>query len=152
MKKEELENTRLKYQMTLNLFSSEGQIQWNRYNAMLAVNVIILGLSSFNSTSFPITLQLLYRFSPIFGLILCHLWYRMTARGFMWMNHWIIEASKLESQLEGQIKPLQNGRELRSKTGSKVTENASLLIIKIIAFLYFVMALITIGPWVTTLK
>jgi hypothetical protein len=151
MNKEELENTRLKYQKSLDLFASEGQIQWSRYNTMLLINTIIIGLSSFNK-DFPQSFKILFWLSPLIGFLLCYFWHRMTERGFIWMNHWITEANDLERQLRGTINPLQNGDKLRSKIESKVTENASLTIIKIVALLYVIMAIIIIGPLIVNLK
>ena len=144
---EELENARIKYQTSLNLFSSEGQIQWSRYNVMLVINTLLFGLIGLDrnielSKSFPI----LFRFASLFGLILCYLWHRMTERGFIWMNHWIYEAKKLEETIQGQSDPIQNGAELRLKIGGDVTRNASLLIIKIFILLYLLFTVINIGP------
>lgn len=152
MKNDELENTRVKYQAALSLFTSEGQIQWSRYNAMLVVNTILFGLISLKDFTFPNVFQILFRFSPIFGLILCYSWHRMTVRGFVWMNHWISEANKLEKQLNGQLNPIQNGGELRLKVGTNVTKNASLLIIKIIALLYLFMTIVNVAPLIITQK
>ena len=42
MKKNELENIRVKYQVSITLKDSEGQIQWGRYNAMLVINTILI--------------------------------------------------------------------------------------------------------------
>ena len=146
---EELENTRIKYQTSLNLFSSEGQIQWRRYSAMLLINTLLFGLIGLDkninlSKSFP----LVFQFAPLFGLILCYLWHRMTERGFIWLNHWIYEANKLEEEIKGQTNPIQKGAELRFKIGGDVTRNASLLIIKIFILLYFIFSIINLGPLV----
>lgn len=152
MKNDELENARVKYQAALSLFTSEGQIQWSRYNAMLVVNTILFGLISLKDFTFPDFFQFLFRLLPIFGLILCYSWHRMTERGFVWMNHWISEANKLEKQLGGQLNPIQSGDELRFKVGTNVIKNDSLLIIKIIALLYLFMTIVNVGPLIITQK
>lgn len=149
MKNDELENARVKYQAALSLFTSEGQIQWSRYGAMLLVNTLLFGLIGLDknialSKSFP----MLFQSVPIFGLLLCYLWHRMTDRGFIWMNHWIHEANKLEGIIKGQSDPIQNGEELRLKIGGDVTRNAALLIIKIFILIYLLFTIINIGPLV----
>lgn len=53
---EDLENARIKYSSVLDLKNSEGEIQWNRYNAMLVVNTIFIGFIGFTYNkdfSFP---------------------------------------------------------------------------------------------------
>lgn len=153
MKNNEFENSRVKYQAALSLFASEGQIQWSRYNAMLVVNTILVGLITLNRDfNFPKFFQILFLLAPIFGFILCILWHRMTDRGFVWMNHWIYEANKLEDQFKEQRNPIQNGEELRSKIGANVTRNSSLLIIKIIALSYFLITVVNVCPLIITQK
>ena len=131
------DDIRIKYQAAIDLFIHEGQVQWNRYNAMLVVNTALFGLITLSKGLPPILIFL----SPIFGLILCNYWKGMTMRGFTWMSHWIIEANKLEKHLGGPIDPVVNGEELGKKIGTGFTKNASLWIIKIFVFIYIIIFL-----------
>lgn len=111
MKNEKLENARIKYQTAINIFNSEGQIQWGRYNAMLVVNSLLLtltGILSKNDFQIPV---LIVEIAPIVGLVFCYLWFKMTKNGFYWINHWISEARKLEDQLPDKknIYPIISG-------------------------------------------
>ena len=139
-----LEHTRVKYQTAMDSFHSEGQIQWSRYNAILVVNTVFFAFLTLNKNFGLNYSQNLFYFLPIVGLFICILWHRMTDRGFIWMNHWIIEANNLEELLKGENNPVRNGDELRSKIGKNVTKNATLMIIKIFALLYLILAIINI--------
>lgn len=69
MKNDELENARVKYQAALDLFKSEGQIQWTRYSAMLLVNTVVIGLIGFaKNIKFHGFFQQLNQFIPLLGL------------------------------------------------------------------------------------
>jgi len=153
MSRPSLDKTKIKYQSAISIFNSEGQIQWARYNAMLLVNTALFGLTTFNLKNIELSsstffIQILFWLSPIFGLILCRSWYQMTNRGFIWIHHWISEANKLEDEMKGQINPVINGKEFSSKIGGGVTRKASLLIIKLFALLYFLMAINNIDSWI----
>lgn len=110
---------------------------------MLLVNTIFIALIGFSySNEFNgsiLALPLFKIISPILGLVLCYLWLRMTEKGFIWMNHWIFEARKIENQLKSEINPVKAGEELRLKIGGGVTKNASFLVIGIIAFVYLLL-------------
>lgn len=139
---EELENTRIKYSSVLNLKNSEGEIQWNRYSAMLVVNTIFIGFIGFTYNkdfSFPWFFKIIFWLIPVLGLLLCHLWHKMTERGFMWSEFWMIKANKIEGQINGKINPIKEGEELRNILGKGVTKNASFMIIGIFAFIYILM-------------
>lgn len=149
---DKLEDARVKYQEALSLFRSEGQIQWNRYSAMLVVNTIFIGLIGFTYSrefQFPIFFKILFQLTPLLGLFLCHLWHQMTIRGFIWMNFWISEARDLERQIvDGEnINPINNGEDFRSKIGVGVTPNASSWIIKVFALVYFFILFGNISQW-----
>lgn len=142
MKNDELENARVKYQVALDLFKSEGQIQWTRYSAMLLVNTVFIGLIGFaKDIKFHGFFQQLIQL-PLLGLILCYLWFRMTHSGFTWMKFWISEARELEKQLKDkdQINPITKGNEFRLFKNEIInTERASYTVILIIFLIYFFM-------------
>lgn len=144
---DDLADARIKYQASIGIFTSEGQIQWVRYSCMLLVNTILIGLigASFDGGfRIPLILKFLFSFVPIFGLILCYLWYRMTERGFNWMDFWITKARNIEYQIAGEINPIQEGNDQRLSTENGVTKKASLLVIKIFWIVYFVSLLINV--------
>ncbi|MEK7186375.1 MAG: hypothetical protein AAB675_03345 [Patescibacteria group bacterium] len=144
--KEELENARVKYQAAMSMSSFEGEVQWSRYSAILLVNTIFIAIIGFSyGIEFKGSYRLFRTVAPLLGLLLCFLWYQMTDRGFIWMNHWITEARKIEDkQLKGEINPVNAGQELKSKIGAGVTKKASFLVIGIIAFVYLLMLLLAI--------
>jgi len=147
---EELKDARSKYQASVNLFMSEGQIQWSRYSAILVVNTVLIGLIGFRYSTgikFPNSLTVVFDLTPIFGLLLCYWWLRMTERGFTWMNFWTSQANRIEDQIDGEINPVQNGKEFKSNVESEVTKNASLWIIRIIGLIYFVITVINLSRW-----
>lgn len=138
---EDLENARIKYSSVLNIKNSEGEIQWNRYNAMLLANTIFITLISFsnNNSSRIFISKIMFWIMPILGLVLCHLWRQMTERGFMWGRFWMKKANEIENQIGGKINPIQEGKKLRDVIGAGVTRNASFMIIKIFALIYVLM-------------
>lgn len=134
-----LDNIRIKYSNVLNLKTSEGEIQWNRYNAMLLANTIIIGFisTSYNScSSIPQFFKLTFQFFPIFGLFLCNFWYQMTERGFMWTKFWMDKANELENQIKSETNPINEGKRVRDILGEGVTKRASLSIIIFFAIIY----------------
>ena len=136
---EDLENARVKYNAVLNLKASEGDIQWNRYNAMLVVNTIIIGFISFTYNkdfNFPIFFRILFWLIPLFGFLFSIVWYKMTERGFMWTRFWIDRAWEIETQINGEINPIQEGRDKMEKKGEGYTRKASLSIIICFAVVY----------------
>lgn len=135
----DLENARVKYSAVLSLKASEGDIQWSRYNAMLVVNTIIVGFIGFaynREFDFPFFFNILFWFTPLLGLLLCYAWHQMTKRGFMWTKFWMDTAYRIEGQIDGDINPVQEGRELRDTIGEGVTKRASLRIINFFAVIY----------------
>lgn len=152
IKNGKLENARIKYQEALSLFRSEGQIQWNRYGAMLIINTIFIGLIGFTYSKdfyFPIFFKILFRLIPLLGLFLCHLWHQMTERGFIWMEFWISKGRELEKQIGDRdgINPINDGNDFRSKIGANVTPNAASWIIKVFALMYFLMLIGNVYQW-----
>lgn len=141
-KQQELENARIKYSSTIGLKCSEGEIQWNRYNAMLVANTIIIGLISFTFNrdfNFPVGFKVIFWLTPMLGLLLCKYWYQVTDRGFIWSHFWMKKANEIENQIEGQINPVQEGENLANNIGFGVTKTVSFRIIYIFAAIYALM-------------
>lgn len=136
----DLENARVKYIAVLSLKASEGEIQWSRYNAMLVVNTIFIGFISFvysKDFDFPLFFRIIFWMTSLLGIFLCHSWHKMTERGFKWTQFWMRKANELEGNIDGEINPVKEGKKLRDFIGAGITEKYSLIIIKIIALIYF---------------
>lgn len=146
LNKEELENVRTKYSNAINIHNSEGQIQWVRYSAMLVINTVLVGLIGFAYSKdfrFPAPLKVMFLLTPLFGILLCAKWRRMSERGFYWINHWIVEARKLEVYLSGGTNPINEGNNKRVENEEKeVTKRASLWIIDAFKIVYIVLLVI----------
>lgn len=89
---------------------------------------------------YPITIIL-----PIAGLIVCYLWYSMTARGFQWIAYWIDSARQFEEKeeyLKDQdilLNPILNGNQYRNRlTLWPKAQLASSMLIALIALLYVI--------------
>jgi len=81
-----------KYNAALNIHNNECQIQWNRFNALLVVNTIFVGLIglTYNSDfTFPTLLNFLLKLLPLAGLLICYWWWKVTMKGFYWIHKWI---------------------------------------------------------------
>jgi len=140
-KSQNTENLRTKYLGSLTLYTSEGQIQWSRYNAMLIVNTIFIAVIGFAfdlspSQNLPFLIKYALPFTPLLGIIICLLWYRMTERGFIWMKHWIQKANNLETYIGNDVNPIKDGKDLRDRIGGNVTQGSSYWIIGIFVGIY----------------
>lgn len=127
-----------KYQVAVNLFTSEGQIQWSRYSAILIINTILIGLIGLNYDSsykeLPSFFKDFLQFMPLIGILICALWFFMTWKGFRWIQFWIKEANRLEESLGDGINPIQEGALKQSKFFR--TEYAAYLVILIFLLIY----------------
>lgn len=95
------ENARVGYQVASNLLIYEGSTLWSKFNALLVANSIVLGAILF-STNVSGSLGVLSKvFSigmPIFGFILCIMWFLLTKRSFNYYKYWILSTRELEEQ------------------------------------------------------
>ena len=142
LKGEELENARIKYSSALSLHNSQGEIQWTRFSAILIINTLLIGLIGFaysKDFNFTIFLKIAFLLIPIFGIYLCDLWYKISDRGFFWIDFWLISARELERNLPGGINPVTKGRDERDKLEEKsITKNAALSIIRSFKWIYII--------------
>lgn len=134
------ENARSKYQAAIEKNLNEGEVLWNRYNVMFAVNGVFISAIVLNQdkTNFILSSYIL----PSLGLITCNLWYQMTSRCFQWIHFWAITARKIEKTYFfddcEELNPFISGNEHKSQIiGWPKTENGALLLIDLIALLYF---------------
>lgn len=139
-----------KYTVAINKNNSESEVLWNRYNAMLVFNTILItaiGMSYQNDVNLPLLIRI---FLPLAGLIVCYLWYLVTSRGFTWINFWISTARKIEEKyLKDSLQeqnPILNGNDIRRKDKSSLrTEKASQILILIIVILYIIFLIYAIN-------
>lgn len=128
------DNQKSEYEMSVNMRIAESQIQWERFNAMLVINTILIGFIGFtysNEFKIPTIIQL---FLPPMGIFLSILWMRMTNRGFMWTKFWTDEAKKIEEKnREKIIKPFTDGKIY--KEANKILINTQLSS-KVIIYLF----------------
>lgn len=141
-----------KYQVAVNKNVSEGEILWNRYNAILVFNTILItgiGISYQDNINLPFEVRL---FLPISGLITCCLWGFMTYRGFRWIHKWIIFARDIEKEhlrdTNQNLNPISRGNKEKNKYFIKIsnieiglTEIASYILILLTAAIYFLFIL-----------
>ncbi len=147
-KNEKPENIRIKYQVAVNKNISESEIQWSRYNVMIVVNTLIIGaIGTLENAHVTSSFKLLSFILPVFGLVLCYLWFITTWRGFQWITFWAETSRKLEEQLKdsrSELNPFMNGLERKKLiAGWPSTGHASYLLILLFAATY--LAVITSG-------
>lgn len=139
-----IEKAIAKYNVSINKNNSESEILWNRYNAMLVFNSLLITAIGFTYQPGIKLPANVIPFLPIAGLISCFMWFIVTLRGFQWIDHWIISARKIESKylLEktGEISdldPINKGNEYRERVvGWPKTQFASFILIILIGSLY----------------
>lgn len=142
------------YEACINMRIAESQIQWERYNAMLVINTIFIGLVGFTySTDFEIPLIIKQILSPL-GIILCLLWLQMTKRGFMWTTFWTEKAREIEEKYgnKQQINPFIEGK--KHKDANEVTFNtrmSSYSIIVMFIIIYLLIFINNILPYICDL-
>jgi hypothetical protein len=140
-----------KYQIAINKNTSESEILWSRYSALLVFNSLLItaiGFTYLGTIKLPWYIAF---FLPIAGLISCYLWHSMTSRGFKWINFWITSANKIEERYLkdkncSECNPILSGEKHRNEIDvwPKV-EHASYFLIKIIGFLYFIFLLYSLN-------
>ena len=92
-----LENARVGYEVAVSLWTYQGSLNWNRFNAMLTANGVIVSVIGFvlssesRLTGFAVVL-------PVVGLVLCALWAVFAARGFVYHKYWSSRARELEER------------------------------------------------------
>lgn len=136
-----------KYNVAINKNTSESEIQWNRYNAMLLFNTILFTAIGFVYREGLVFSKTIVVYLPIAGLASCLFWFAMTLRGFQWINYWIKSAQKIEEEhlLErrgkiSDLDPISAGKEYKERiVGWPKTQLASYLLIAVIATLYLIL-------------
>jgi hypothetical protein len=113
------ENARVGYQVAVNLWTFQSNLNWGRFNAMLTANSIItavIGIVLINQSSLFILKILL----PIVGLVFCILWIFLMARGRDYHRYWISQACELEEKYLSNAVSTVSGAESKDKKHKKI--------------------------------
>ncbi len=106
----------LGYEKAIDLFISEGNFLWPRFNTMLTVQTIFLGIMGLfitNNSDFLQSPTFLILFSFL-GIVICILWFFMTQKGFTFLNFYIYAARELEDKIDNKdLKILKQANEFR---------------------------------------
>lgn len=97
------------YSSVLSMITSDGQLVWSRYNAMLAANTFIGALLGILLTKQGWTWVdgLLSSLTSVFGLALSLQWRGLTMRGWQLQHYWVqyAEAFKFWPGFENPLEP-----------------------------------------------
>ena len=108
-----LENARVGYEVAVALWTYQGDLNWNRFNAMLTSNGVIVSVIGYLLASGN-ELTLFAMALPIVGLVVCALWACFAARGFVYHKYWSSRARELEeAYLEPVVRTVSRARSLR---------------------------------------
>ena len=143
-------NHKSQYEACVNMRIAEGQIQWERYNAMLVINTIFMGFVGFTfSKEFNIP-NLIKLTLPFLGILLCLLWLQMTQRGFMWVIFWTNKAREIEifSGDKNSVRPFADGKKYKESHETTInTRFASYSIIAMFIGLYLLILFQNVRPY-----
>jgi len=140
----------VKYQIAVDKNISESEVLWNRFNAILVFNSILIaaiGLTYQDNILLP---HLINIFLPIIGITSCVIWFFVTYRGFRSIYQWIECAREIEDKHLKEdtliLNPILYGNEKRGKRKFRKlfnTENASYLIIILTLGMYILFLIFT---------
>lgn len=106
---EQLENARVGYQATLDLWNTQAQLASSRFNVMVIANSIILGtigLAIAYNRSFPLFFT---QALSLLGIVLCLVWLHAHSRASQYNNYLVWSARELESHLSDCIATVSRG-------------------------------------------
>ena len=113
------ENVRVGYQAAIELWIYEGQNNWQRFNAMLVANSILIatiGLSLRDRDP----LVIIAAGASFIGIMLCLMWITLTSRGADYHEYWVKSARELEVKLDSSdVRTVDRGAQFAS--GNVVT-------------------------------
>jgi hypothetical protein len=105
----DIEDARIGYQIAINLWSSEGEENWARFNVMLVANSVIIAVIGLTITNQPPIPSISIGMSVV-GLILCITWFLIMRRGFDYQNYYVMSARELEERfLAPVVKTVSRG-------------------------------------------
>lgn len=91
------ENALVGYQVAISLWAAHGEQGWARFNVMLVMNSVILGVIGLAITS-PRPLPVFTLFLPIVGLFFCVIWLIFVHREAEYGHYYILSARELEEK------------------------------------------------------
>lgn len=116
----EKEDARVGYQVAVDLWTYQGQLNWQRYNVMLVANSVIIAVIG-AILSGQLAAQ---RSQPLLmislagvGFVLCIAWVLLTARGFDHHRYWILCAWGLEEHLGEAVRAVSKLQSLGAPEG-----------------------------------
>lgn len=114
------ENARVGYQSALALWGHEGRFLWNKYQAMLLANSILLAgiVRLWSGGQCSASSLYISAILDVAGFVLCFFWYVMTNRSLKWLDYWLYSARELEEHWLDPVKTISRGGRL--KRGMKV--------------------------------
>lgn len=132
-----------KYQVAIDKNTSESEILWNRFSAMLIFNSILMaavGITFQTGTKLPFLIKL---YLPISGLISCYLWLIASLRGFQWIKFWATKARMIEKKYlideNHERNPISDGNEHKSNIiGWPRVETTTYFLICMIGLFYVI--------------
>jgi hypothetical protein len=110
-----VENARAGYEIATNLWISENEMLWSKFNALLVANSIVLTSIVLSMTARKplVTLSILM---SIAGIILCGLWFLVMKRSSDYHKLWVYSAREIEEQsLSNSVKTLSRGYTFHNK-------------------------------------
>jgi hypothetical protein len=117
-------DVRTAYQVAASLYMEENSLTWNRFNAMLTANGVLLAAISFALPE-PLPALLLALVLPCVGVALCITWRKMMDRGFLYSDTWRGRALHLErTYFRPEIDILEQGESLRDPPGESAPTRA----------------------------
>jgi hypothetical protein len=118
---EKILNLRTGYQIAVDLWISEGQQIWSRFNAMLVANsILVVGLhDDWINNHLPLVFKICLCFV---GLFLCLVWFLLMNRDFEYQKYLVWSAREIEEQFLKPVKTISRG-------GDFVDGNCTLIIL-----------------------
>jgi len=105
------ENAQIGYQMAITLWIFQAEQGWARFNILLFVNSILLGVIGFIITGSNSQALWLLPFLAIVGLSLCGIWFLFMKREAEYAYYYIRSARELEEKyLSDTVKTVSRGR------------------------------------------
>jgi len=107
---EQAENARVGYEAAIQMWYYYGEVLWQKYNALLVANSIVIAAIGFVSIGQD-TFSALSLILPVLGLILCATWFLIAVRGVAYHMYFMHSAREIEEEyLANEVKSLARGK------------------------------------------
>jgi len=106
---EQAENARVGYEAAIQMWYYYGEVLWQKYNALLVANSIVISAIGLvlkgQDTSLVLCLIL-----PFLGLMLCAMWFLIVERSREYHIYFMLSAREIEEKyLANEVKSLERG-------------------------------------------